>query len=154
MSRMLVVASLLVLSACPAPKPPPPEPGPLRAGVATRRLDLPVGIAMGGYLRSRPASDPGSTWAKQFPASQGVGYTDPTVRVVALTNGLTRVAFIRLDTTVTSPTLRSRLTATLKAAGEEARTSSFTPPTPTRGPRASCRRRGWARPPAPTSSRW
>ena len=120
MSRMLVVASVLVLSSCPAPKPPPPqEPGPLRAGVATHRLDLPVGIAMGGYLRTRPASDPGSPWAKQFPASQGV-HTDPTARVVALTNGLTRVAFIRLDLTITSPTLRSRLSAALKATGEDA----------------------------------
>lgn len=118
MSRMLVVVSLLVLSSCPAPTPPPP-PGPLRAGVATRRLDLPVGIAMGGYLRTRPASDPGSPWARQFPASQGV-HTDPTVRVVALTNALTRVAFIRLDLTITSPSLRSRLDAALKAAGEEA----------------------------------
>lgn len=119
MSRSLVVASLLLLTACPAPKPPPPEPGPLRAGVATRRLDLPVGIAMGGYLRTRPGSDPGSPWAKQFPASQGV-HTEPTVRVVALTNGLTRVAFIRLDLTLTSPTLRSRLSAALKATGEQA----------------------------------
>lgn len=118
--RAFAVASLLILAACPAPKPPPPpEPGPLRAGVATRRLDLPVGIAMGGYLRTRPASDPGSPWAKQFPASQGV-HTEPTVRVVALTNGVTRVAFIRLDTTITTPTLRSRLIATLAAAGEPA----------------------------------
>ena len=120
MSRMLVIASLLLLTACPSPRPPaPPEPGPLRAGVATRRFDMPVGIALGGYLRTRPASDPGSPWATQFPASQGV-HTDPTVRVVALTNGLTRVAFMRLDLTLTSPTLRSRLTAALKAAGEDA----------------------------------
>ena len=92
--------------------------------MATRRLDLPVGIAMGGYLRQRPASDPGSPWARQFPASQGV-HTEPTVRVVALTNGLTRVAFIRLDTAITSPTLRSRLIATLTAAGEPAKVLMF-----------------------------
>ena len=119
-----VVVSLLFFSACPAPKPPAPEPGPLQAGVATRRLDLPVGIAMGGFLRQRPASDPGSTWARQFPASQGV-HTEPTVRVVALANGLTRVAFIRLDTAIISPTLRSRLIATLTAAGEAAKVLMF-----------------------------
>ena len=119
-----VVVSLVFLVACPPPKPAPPQPGPLQASVATRRLDLPVGIAMGGYLRQRPASDPGSTWAKQFPASQGV-HTEPTVRVVALTNGLTRVAFIRLDTAITSPTLRSRLIATLTAAGETAKVLMF-----------------------------
>ena len=110
--------ALGLLTACPAPKPPPPpEPGPLLAGVATRRLELPVGIAMGGYLRTRPSSDPGSPWAVQFPASQGV-HTDPTARVVALTNGVTRVALIRLDTAITTPTLRSRLIATLTAKGE------------------------------------
>lgn len=118
--RPFALLSLFLLAACPPPRPPPPpEPGPLQAGVATRRLDLPVGIALGGYLRQRPASDPGSPWAKQFPASQGIA-TEPTVRVVALTNGLTRVAFIRMDTALTSPTLRSRLLGTLTAAGETA----------------------------------
>ena len=118
--RTLALVSLLLLTACPSPKPPPPpDPGPLQAGVATRRLDMPVGIAMGGYLRQRPASDPGSNWAEQFPASQGI-HSEPTVRVVALTNGLTRVALIRLDATITSPTLRSRLIGTLTAAGEKA----------------------------------
>lgn len=119
-SRLALCSLLLLFTACPPPPaPPPPEPGPLKAQVATRRLDLPVGIAMGGYLRTRPSTDPGSPWARQFPASQGL-HTEPTVRVVALTNGLTRVAFIRMDTTVISPTLRSRLIATLSAAGEVA----------------------------------
>ncbi len=117
--RSFAITSLLFCTACPPPRPPPPQPGPLRAGVATRRLDVPVGIAMGGYLRTRPASDPGSPWARQFPASQGI-QSDPTVRVVVLTNGLTRVALIRLDTTLVSPTLRSRLIATLTAEGETA----------------------------------
>jgi hypothetical protein len=119
-SRAVALLCFVLFTACPAPKPPPaPEPGPLQAGVATRRLDLPVGIAMGGYLRQRPVSDPGSNWAEQFPASQGI-HTEPTVRVVALTNGLTRVALIRLDATITSPTLRSRLVGSLTAAGESA----------------------------------
>lgn len=117
--RVFALVSVFVFTACPPAPPPPPEPGPLQASVATRRLDIPVGIAMGGYLRTRPASDPGSPWAKQFPASQGI-HTDPTVRVVAFTNGLTRLAFVRLDTTIVSPTLRSRLLGTLAATGETA----------------------------------
>ena len=113
---------LCITTACPGPKPepvPPAEPGPLLAAVATRKLDQPVGTSMGGYLRTRPLSDPGSPWATVFPASRGV-HTEPTVRVVALTNGLTRVAFMRLDLTIISPTLRSRLLAALAAAGEPA----------------------------------
>ncbi|MDP2269876.1 MAG: neutral/alkaline non-lysosomal ceramidase N-terminal domain-containing protein [Archangium sp.] len=117
--RVFALASFFVFMACPQVPAPPPEPGPLQAGVATRRLDLPVGIAMGGYLRTRPASDPGSPWARQLPASQGL-HSDPTVRVVAFTNGLTRLAFVRLDTTLVSPTLRSRLMGTLAATGETA----------------------------------
>ncbi|MFZ5440652.1 MAG: hypothetical protein ACOZQL_11635 [Myxococcota bacterium] len=117
---LALLALSLTLLACPQPPPAAPEPGPLLAGVATRRIDQPVGVPMGGYLRTKPASDPGSPWAQQFPASRGV-QTEPTVRVLALTNGLTRVAFIRLDTTITSPRLRSRAIATLSAAGETAR---------------------------------
>lgn len=119
MPSRLLACSLLLFTACPPPPAPPPEPGPLKAQVSTRRLDLPVGIALGGYLRTRPSTDPGSAWARQFPASQGV-HTEPTVRVLALTNGLTRVAFIRMDTTVISPTLRARLIGALTAAGERA----------------------------------
>lgn len=119
-SRVALLLCSFALFACPQPKPtPPPEPGPLLAAVATRLIDQPVGIAMGGYLRTRPASDPGSPWAKQFPASRGV-HTEPTVRVLALSNGVTRVAFVRLDTTITSPTLRSRAITTLAATGETA----------------------------------
>jgi neutral ceramidase len=120
-SRVLLPLVVLSLTACPAPKPmpPPPEPGPLKAGVATRKFDQPVGVAMGGYLRSRPLSDPGSPWAEQFPASRGVA-TEPTVRVVALTNGVTRVAFIRLDATIVSPSLHGRFITALAATGETA----------------------------------
>lgn len=116
----VVVAVTVVGCSAPQPSPPPAEAGPLRAGVATRRLDLPVGVPMGGYLRTRPSSDPGSSWARQFPASRGV-HTEPSVRALALTNGLTRVAFVRLDTTIVSPTLRSRTLRALEAAGESAK---------------------------------
>jgi neutral ceramidase len=121
MSFRLVALPLLVLVGCSAPTPPPPpQAGPLRAAVATRKLEAPVGVPMGGYLRTRPASDPGSPWARQFPASKGV-HTEPTVRVLALTNGLTRVVFVRLDTPIVSPTLRARTIAALTAAGESAK---------------------------------
>lgn len=119
MRLLLLVSCSVVFLACPQPEPAPPEPGPLLAAVATRKIDQPVGVPMGGYLRTRPSSDPGSIWAEQFPASRGV-QSEPTVRVLALTNGLTRVAFVRLDTTITSPTLRSRTLTSLAAAGEPA----------------------------------
>ena len=105
--RLLLPLFFLALCACPKP---PPEPGPLQAAVATRKLDQPVGVAMGGYSRSRSAADPGSPWAEQLPASRGVAI-EPTVRVVAMTNGPTRVALIRLDLTLVSVTLRSRVIA-------------------------------------------
>jgi neutral ceramidase len=76
-------------------------------------------MAMGGYLRQRPGSDPGSTWAKQFPASRGV-HTEPTARALALTNGLSRVVMVRLDLTIVSPTLRTRVRNALAATGETA----------------------------------
>ncbi len=74
---------------------------------------------MGGYSRSRPADEPQSPWSKQLPSSRGI-QSEPTVRVIALTNGLTRVAFIRMDTTLVSSTLRARTIADLTAAGEAA----------------------------------
>lgn len=120
MSSRLFVMGCLVLVGCSTPMPPPPEPGPLLAGVATRKLDVPVGIAMGGYSRTRPADDPRSPWSKQLPASRGI-HTEPTVRVIALSNGLTKVAFIRMDTTLISSTLRARTMAALEALGESTR---------------------------------
>lgn len=101
---------VLLFAACTPPMPPAPKAGRLQAGIATRRIDAPVGTALGGYLRTAPRTDPGSPWAKQLPASQGV-HTEPTVRALVLTNGLTRVAMVRLDSTLTSPTLRSRVVA-------------------------------------------
>ncbi len=74
---------------------------------------------MGGYLRTRPGSDPGSAWARQFPASRGV-HTEPTARALALSNGISRVALVRLDITIISPTLRSRVRSVLAATGETA----------------------------------
>ncbi|MGV3624525.1 MAG: neutral/alkaline non-lysosomal ceramidase N-terminal domain-containing protein [Archangium sp.] len=120
MSSRLLFLSCLIFCACPKPvEPPPPEPGPLQAATATRRLDIPIGITMGGYSRSRPSDEPGSPWAKQMPSSRGL-HTEPTVRVIAMSNGLERVAFIRMDTTLISSTMRARTQAALTAAGETA----------------------------------
>ncbi|MFO0594951.1 MAG: neutral/alkaline non-lysosomal ceramidase N-terminal domain-containing protein [Myxococcaceae bacterium] len=120
MRRLLVLSVAALISACPPPKPaPPPPPGPLQAGTATTLLDSPVGMPMGGYLRTRPGSDPGSPWAIQFPASQGM-HVEPTARALALSNGISRVAFVRLDLTIVSPTLRTRVRAALAATGETA----------------------------------
>lgn len=74
---------------------------------------------MGGYSRTRPADEPQSPWSKQLPSSRGI-HTEPSVRVIALTNGITRVAFIRMDTTLISSTLRARTIASLSTVGEAA----------------------------------
>jgi neutral ceramidase len=115
LSTFVVCGLLLACSAPPAP--PPPSPGPLRGAMATRLLDLPVGVSMGGYLRARTSADPGSPWARQLPASRGV-HAEPTARVLVLTNGVTRLAMVRLDTAITSPSLRSRVLGLLAAEGE------------------------------------
>lgn len=114
-----VVVAVTLFSACPPVEPKPPQPGALKAGTSTRRIDQPVGVPMGGYLRTRPLSDPGSPWAVQFPASRGV-HVEPNARALALTNGVSRVAMVRLDTTIVSPTLRSRVRTMLAATGETA----------------------------------
>jgi hypothetical protein len=111
-SRPPLLCALLLL-ACTST----PGPSRLQAGVGTRRLDLPVGVALGGYSRTKALDEPGSNWAHQLPASRGV-HVEPTARAVALTDGVTRVALVRLDVALTSPTLRSRLLAGLEAAGE------------------------------------
>lgn len=121
-SPFLLCALLAVAGCTPVTTEPPPapapEPGPLRAQVSTRPLDLPVGIALGGHLRSRPRTDPGSPWAKQLPASRGL-HSEPTARALVLDNGVTSVAFVRLDTCLVSPTLRSRVLGLLRDAGLE-----------------------------------
>jgi neutral ceramidase len=115
-SLLLLLVGVAACTPVTEPPPPAPEPGPLRAQVSKRHLDLPVGIAMGGYLRTRPRSDPGSPWAKQLPASRGV-HTEPTALALVLSNEATTVAFVRLDACLTSRTLRSRVRAALDAAG-------------------------------------
>jgi neutral ceramidase len=118
-SLLLVLVTAL---GCPAPvePPPPPSAGPLRAQVATRALDVPVGVPMGGYTRNRRRDEPGSPWSQSLPASRGV-HTEPTARVLALSNGVTTALIARVDTCLTSPTLRSRVLAGLAEAGLDAK---------------------------------
>lgn len=126
--KSLFVVASVVLLGCPAPveppPPPPPEPGPLRAQVATRVLDVPVGVPLGGYMRTRRRDEPGSAWAHLLPASRGV-HTEPTARVLALSNGATTAVVARVDTCLTSPSLRARVTAGLTSAGHDARLLLF-----------------------------
>jgi hypothetical protein len=118
--RSLAVFSLVVLVVACSPAPmPPPTGGPLRAGVATTLVDVPVGAPTGGYSRTKASDDPGSPWANSFPSTRGV-HTDATARALALTNGLSRVAFVRLDVCLITPSLRTRIRRLLDAAGEPA----------------------------------
>jgi hypothetical protein len=111
---------VVALAASCSPTPAPAEQGgPLRAGVATVVVDVPVGAPTGGYSRSRPPDDPGSAWANTFPSTRGV-HTDATARALALTNGLSRAAFVRLDVCLITPSLRTRIRRLLDEAGEPA----------------------------------
>ena len=114
----LVVLVGAVLGCSPVPSP-PPSGGPLLAAVATTVIDVPVGAPTGGYSRTRSAEDPGSAWANTFPSTRGV-HTDATARALALGNGLARVAFVRLDVCLITPSLRTRIRRLLDVAGESA----------------------------------
>lgn len=95
------------------------EAGPLQAAVATTLVDVPVGASTGGYSRSKPDDDPGSRWSTNFPSTKGV-HTDATARALALSNGVTRTALIRLDVCLITPSLRTRIRQKLDAAQEHA----------------------------------
>lgn len=110
---------LVAFSSCPPPPTPPAEAGPLQAAVATTRIEVPVGASTGGYSRSKPDDDPGSRWSANFPSTKGV-HTDATARTLALSNGLTRTALIRLDVCLITPSLRTRIRQKLDAANERA----------------------------------
>ncbi len=118
--RRVALPAVLALAACSGtPQPPPPKPGPLLAGVATVPLDAPVGLAMGGYSRSKNPGDPGSPWAEKLPGSRGV-QTAPSARAIALTDGVTHVVIVRIDTCLTTSTLRWKAEAALRERGHDA----------------------------------
>lgn len=94
--------------------------GPLRAGIATVVVDVPVGAPTGGYSRNRSSDDPGSRWAKNFPSTTGV-HTDATARAIAFANDVTRTAIVRLDVCLMTPSLRNRIRQKLDEAGEPAK---------------------------------
>ncbi|MBL8951934.1 MAG: hypothetical protein JNK82_14220 [Myxococcaceae bacterium] len=105
MSRLLPLA---LLAAC------APQPTPLKAGLATVALDAPIGTSLGGYNRSKPSTDRGSRWALNFAASTGTLGNAPTARALALDDGTTRVAVVRIDTALVTATLQSRTEALLE----------------------------------------
>ncbi|MEW6430788.1 MAG: neutral/alkaline non-lysosomal ceramidase N-terminal domain-containing protein [Myxococcota bacterium] len=96
---------------------PPPEAGPLEAGVATVPLDAPVGVPTGGYSKPSPA-EPESPWSVRHPATTGV-QTVPTARALALSDGVTTVALVRVDLCLTTATLRLRAQSALRALGHD-----------------------------------
>lgn len=104
-ASLLVVLTLVL--ACGQKPTPVPTPGVLKAGLATVKLDSPVGVPLGGYGRHKSASDPGSPYADHLPASRGV-QTQPTARAVALSDGLTTTVVVRTDLCLTTATLRLR----------------------------------------------
>ncbi|MCA2979945.1 MAG: neutral/alkaline non-lysosomal ceramidase N-terminal domain-containing protein [Myxococcaceae bacterium] len=116
MKHALLVVAVAGLS--PGCGPSTPSTGPLRAGVATALVEVPVGAPTGGYSRSKAGDDPGSPWANTFPSTRGV-HTDATARALALSNGVARVAFVRIDVCLITPSLRTRIRQLLDAAGEK-----------------------------------
>lgn len=117
--RWLAALALAVTLGCgpTTTTPPPPEPGPLEAGVATVPLDAPVGLPTGGYSKPAPAA-PESPWSEKHPATTGV-QTTPTARALALSDGVTTVALVRVDLCLTTATLRLRAQTALKALGHD-----------------------------------
>lgn len=113
-----VWSGLLLVVAC-APGPTMPQGGPLRAGVSEVVIDVPVGAPTGGYSRAKPDDDPGSRWANSFPATKGV-HTDAQARAIVFATENTRVALIRLDVCLITPSLRARVRKKLDAAQEPA----------------------------------
>lgn len=117
--RVLLLPLLLVFCACPSPSTSSNDAGPLQAAIATTVVDVPVGAPTGGYSRDKADDDVGSRWAKNFPSTKGV-HTDASARALALTNGVTRTALIRLDVCLITPSLRTRVRQKLDAAQEPA----------------------------------
>ncbi len=116
------VLAVALLGGCGPVKPADPSPGPLRVGVATLPLDAPVGLPMGGYSRGpllNAPGEPGSAWAQTFPATRGL-QTLPTARAIAVSNGVTTFVVVRIDTALTTPSLRWRAQWTLRELGSDA----------------------------------
>jgi neutral ceramidase len=95
-----------------SPRPPAP-PAPLRAGFASERLLLPIGVPLGGYgARSRslggaakPFDVRAARWSEQFVPSAGA-HDVPRVDAIALEAGEDRLLLLRIDAPlVTDPVL-------------------------------------------------
>ncbi|HJL16646.1 MAG TPA: hypothetical protein RMH99_13370 [Sandaracinaceae bacterium LLY-WYZ-13_1] len=95
------------------------EPGPIRAGVAERLLDLPVGTALGGNTsRAVPLDDQGGVDDREVPLSgtfnPSVGYeTLPKVKALALSAGDETIVLLRTDTIFSDDTVTHEVTEQL-----------------------------------------
>jgi len=92
----------------------PPPAAPLRAGVAVRRMPVPLGIGTSGYGPSQ--ADPYDTpFQDSYPGTQHI-HLHPDFRVVVLEAGENnRIILIRLDTVGVSARIRQDLVARLSA---------------------------------------
>lgn len=117
MKQLPLSVLVVILVAC-GPKP-PPLPGGLKAGVATVPLNVPLGIALGGFGRNKTPADPGSPFAEKLPASRGI-QSLPTARGVALSDELTTTVVVRIETALTTSSLRFRAQTILHDRGVDA----------------------------------
>lgn len=68
-----------------------------RAGVVSEPLWIPIGVPTAGYAQVRKGDDPGSPFARKFPATRGL-HTPISAKVLYLDNGEKALTLIRLDT--------------------------------------------------------
>ena len=90
-----------------------PDPAPFRAGVATRRFPIPVGIGTSGFGAN--SADPHHTpFARVYPGTRRI-HTHPDMRALVLEAGPgNRLILIRTDTVGVSAALRRSLVARLE----------------------------------------
>ncbi len=90
----------------------PPAAAPFRAGAATRRLPVPVGIGTSGF---GPRGSSKTPYAEAYPGTVGM-HTQPDVKAVVVEAGEgNRVVFVRLDAIGVSAAMRRSLVARLEA---------------------------------------
>ncbi|MEZ4474323.1 MAG: neutral/alkaline non-lysosomal ceramidase N-terminal domain-containing protein [bacterium] len=92
----------------------PPPPAPLRAGVATRRMDVPLGIGTSGFGPGQ-ASPYATPYQVSYPGTRHI-HLHPDFRAVVLEAGAgNRLYFVRTDTIGISARIRRDLIERLEA---------------------------------------
>jgi len=82
------------------------DPVPLRFGLAGSLLAIPLGIPICGFM---PPNKPQSPYSDQFPGSSTV-YMHPTVRVLVLEGGTSRLLLVRMDLIGVNTSIVARVT--------------------------------------------